>query len=296
MTSAPTSSQQLAQMFAAIRDGDEPAAGAQDAGKLARARDRGRARGRASSAASDAVEDSRRRTAAPGRHRRCASTPRARVQARPSARRCRALTTVDAELAADPLGQLARPAADLEHASRRHLARRPRTPASARVRPVGVSIRVARAPRALSRSRTPRGRLPGRSRLSRLQDRRARDARDRAPCRRARRSRSRRRPRTRPRGPAPGAFRPAAYASRSACSREWSVDGVVGSQPWSEVMISRSPGRSASRMSSSRRSKSCRQRWKLTGSLRWPQSMSVSTRFDEDEAARRAAAAAPPSC
>ena len=30
---------------------------------------------------------------------------------------------------------------------------------------------------------------------------------------------------------APRAFRPAAYASRSACSREWSVDGVVGSQP-----------------------------------------------------------------
>ena len=35
----------------------------------------------------------------------------------------------------------------------------------------------------------------------------------------------------------PAAFFPAAYASSSACSREWSVDGVVGSQPWSEVRI-----------------------------------------------------------
>ena len=29
----------------------------------------------------------------------------------------------------------------------------------------------------------------------------------------------------------PAAFRPSTYASSSACSREWSVDGVVGSQP-----------------------------------------------------------------
>ena len=42
---------------------------------------------------------------------------------------------------------------------------------------------------------------------------------------------------------------------------------------------SRSPGRRASSRSGSRRSKSCRQRWKLTGSFRWPQSMSVSTRL-----------------
>ena len=39
----------------------------------------------------------------------------------------------------------------------------------------------------------------------------------------------------------PAAFGPAAYARSSACSREWSVDGVVGSQPWSEVRIRRSP-------------------------------------------------------
>src|SRR6185503_12766548 len=66
----------------------------------------------------------------------------------------------------------------------------------------------------------------------------------------------------------PAAFFPSTYASSSACSREWSVEGVVGSQPWSEVRMRRSPGRSAPRMSGSRRSKSCRQRWKLTGSLR----------------------------
>src|SRR5829696_1618367 len=77
----------------------------------------------------------------------------------------------------------------------------------------------------------------------------------------------------------PSALRPCTYASRSACSREWSVDGVVGSQPWSDVSTNRSPGRSASSRSGSRRSKSCRQRWKLSGSFRWPQSMSVSTRF-----------------
>src|SRR4029077_13805037 len=77
----------------------------------------------------------------------------------------------------------------------------------------------------------------------------------------------------------PAAFRPATYASSIAYSREWSVDGVVGSQPWSEVTISRSPGRSASSRSGKRRSKSCRQRWKLIGSFRGPQSRSGSTRF-----------------
>ena len=41
----------------------------------------------------------------------------------------------------------------------------------------------------------------------------------------------------------PAALRPCTYASSRACSREWSVEGVVGSQPWSEVMISRSPSR-----------------------------------------------------
>ena len=35
--------------------------------------------------------------------------------------------------------------------------------------------------------------------------------------------------------------RPTMWASSRPCSREWSVDGVVGSQPWSEVRISRSP-------------------------------------------------------
>ena len=59
----------------------------------------------------------------------------------------------------------------------------------------------------------------------------------------------------------------------------WSIEGVVGSQPWSNVRISRSPSRSASRMSGSRRSKSCRQRWKLTRSFRWPPGWSVSTRL-----------------
>ena len=43
-------------------------------------------------------------------------------------------------------------------------------------------------------------------------------------------------------------------------------------------------GRSASSRSYRRRSKSWRQRWKLTGSLRWPQSESVSTRLVKIEA------------
>src|SRR5919201_5089269 len=77
----------------------------------------------------------------------------------------------------------------------------------------------------------------------------------------------------------PFAFLPSTYASSSAYSREWSVEGVVGSQPWSEVRTSRSWSRRVSSRSGSRRSKSCRQRWKLSGSLRWPQSMSVSTRL-----------------
>ena len=56
----------------------------------------------------------------------------------------------------------------------------------------------------------------------------------------------------------PVAFLPSTYASSSACSREWSVDGVVGSTPWSEVRTSRSPSRSAASRSGSRRSKSWR--------------------------------------
>ena len=43
-----------------------------------------------------------------------------------------------------------------------------------------------------------------------------------------------------PRGSGRRRCGPATYASRSAYSREWSVDGVVGSQPWSEVRTSRS--------------------------------------------------------
>ena len=36
----------------------------------------------------------------------------------------------------------------------------------------------------------------------------------------------------------PEAFLPATYATSIAYSREWSVDGVVGSQPWSDATIS----------------------------------------------------------
>ena len=69
-----------------------------------------------------------------------------------------------------------------------------------------------------------------------------------APGRRARRSPSRRRRRTRrPRARARRRSGPATYASSSACSREWSVDGVVGSQPWSEVRIKQVARRAARR-------------------------------------------------
>ncbi len=72
---------------------------------------------------------------------------------------------------------------------------------------------------------------------------------------------------------------PGAWASSRACSREWSVEGVVGSQPWSDVRIRRSPWRSAASMSGSPASNSSSASANPRGSLRCPQSMSVSTRF-----------------
>src|SRR4029453_15437995 len=72
----------------------------------------------------------------------------------------------------------------------------------------------------------------------------------------------------------PFALRPSTYGSSSACSREWSVEGVVGSQPWSEVSTRMSRSRSAASRSGSRRPKPWRQRWKLTGSLGGPQHIS----------------------
>src|SRR5207342_3050542 len=77
-----------------------------------------------------------------------------------------------------------------------------------------------------------------------------------------------------PRSGAPGTC-----ATRRPCSREWSVDGVVGSQPWSEVRTRRSPCRMAARIPGRPASNSSRASANPRGSLRWPHSMSVSTRF-----------------
>ena len=88
-----------------------------------------------------------------------------------------------------------------------------------------------RAIRSTMRRRHSTG-VPGRPRSS---PRRSAGA---APSRRRRR-------RCRRRGGGRCSGAPGTCASSSACSREWSVDAVVGSQPWSEVSTSRSPWCSA---------------------------------------------------
>ena len=102
---------------------------------------------------------------------------RARARARPSARDWSTATTSRAELARDPLGELARPAADLEHASGLDLGDRLERRRSRAVGPVGVARRrdaARREARLASRTRAatsvrvvePHG----------VEDRRARDA------------------------------------------------------------------------------------------------------------------------
>ena len=79
--------------------------------------------------------------------------------------------------------------------------------------------------------------------------------------------------------------RPTMCASSRPCSREWSVDGVVGSQPWSEVRISRSPCCSAD---SSRGSSSSNSRQAVGEPLRVvavPPDHVGLDQVDEDEAA-----------
>ena len=98
------------------------------------------------------------------------------------------------------------PAADLEHAPRRGLARRPRTRRRSALGPVDELPRTSRcaggesAPRvAYSRTRRTAGSSGGNC-GSREHDAARPGRRAAAPCRRATRSPSRRRPRTRPRG------------------------------------------------------------------------------------------------
>src|SRR6188508_3599447 len=181
------------------------------------------------------------------------------------------------QLGRDSGRELSRPAADLQHACRRYLSDGVERK-SAGVRPVRVLVERP------SRLEVVLRRVLARDRLRVVDLHRSTIARPGAPlpgCFAP--SQADTVAPTSPNSPSswmrPAAFFPAAYARSSAYSREWSVDGVVGSQPWSDVRIRRSPSRSASRMSGSRRSKSCRQRWKFTGSLRCPQSWSVSTGF-----------------
>ncbi len=61
-------------------------------------------------------------------------------------------------------------------------------------------------------------------------------------------------------------------------SRVWSVETSVGSQPWSPVM-NRSPPAAASSSSGTRWSKASTQPAYPSGSLRWPNSVSKSTRL-----------------
>ena len=67
-------------------------------------------------------------------------------------------------------------------------------------------------------------------------------------------------------------------ASSGVRSREWSVGGVVGSQPWSPVMSSTPPS-SAATAPGSRRSNASIAAAYPAGSLRWPYFESKSTRF-----------------
>ena len=175
----------------------------------------------------DAVEAVRRKGSAQT-SATSASTPRS-APARPSAARCRrrrrsrvSSSRIRSANAPHPHPtSRTRAGPHLRDRLERHLTR------------VGASQRPGRrprAPRAQPRSRTRRERRRGR-RGSRLDDRRPgaplpgcfapSHAHTVAP--------------TSPNSPfswiRPAALRPAAYASSSACSREWSVDGVVGSHP-----------------------------------------------------------------
>ena len=100
----------------------------------------------------------------------------------------------------------------------------------------------------------------------------------RAPCRPARRSPSRPRPRTRPprgcgRQRSTGRVREHSVLARVIGGLGRRVAAVVGGDDQEVAGLQRLED------VGSRRSKSCRQRWKFTGSLRCPHSMSVSTRF-----------------
>ena len=72
---------------------------------------------------------------------------------------------------------------------------------------------------------------------------------------------------------------PSNVASRGANSRVWSLPGWAGSQPWSAVSTSMSPGLIASSQRATAASISRRAAWNPAVSLRWPKTWSVSTRF-----------------
>ena len=179
-------------------------------------------------------DDRRRRRATSCRRRRRSSACR-----RPCARARRARSIVS------PLRTIASVSANVSAASRARGSRRPcrtrpsgsRAPRRARSRARARAISSARSsPPSRLRSISSAGRIslarrssgPGIPRRGRL-------AAEPRVHRRADVAR------TRPRGCARPRSGPATYASSSAYSREWSVDGVVGSQPWSEVRTSRSP-------------------------------------------------------
>ena len=114
-------------MLVGVRDGDEPPPGRRT--RASSASPRSRSGTWKSIHAASAQSNDHSRTAAPGR-RRPARRRRARARARPSAGRCRPSTTSQPSSCANPRGQLARPAADLEHVVRARPRRPPGTPSS----------------------------------------------------------------------------------------------------------------------------------------------------------------------
>ena len=102
--------------------------------------------------------------------------------------------------------------------------------------------------------------------------------------------RSRRRRRAGRRGG--GRRGPRTTASSGACSRVWSVPGVVGSQPWSAVSTSRSPGRRSSSQPATAASISRSARVEALDVLAVPVDLVGLDEVGEHEARRRARAAA----
>ena len=229
--SIPAESEQLAEMVGGVRGGDEASAGAETRARARRARGRGRGRGRASRRRGRQSKQPSRR-GAPATSADARVDPRARVsstiRADWSTRRRRARARGEIRAASSPSPQptsSTRPGCTSATAwnatsrgvgpvdARGRCAFRAASPASVAYCRATYSGSFRPLTSSWLDDRPPGAPLPGCLPPS--------QALTVAP--------------TSPNSPSscilPAAFFPAAYASSSACSREWSVDGVVGSQP-----------------------------------------------------------------